>query len=249
MGNARGRVAQDPVGLRRAPNAWMYHSVSRSSAPDPHGLRVHPDRLDQQLRLLRRAGIRGASMREVLSGEAGRRSVALTFDDGYADFVTEAMPVLARHRMTATVFVVAGKLGGTNAWDRDAPQVPLVDAEHVRTIAVAGHEIGSHSASHAHLAGAPAEVLQREVTESRSLLEGVTGSPVLGFCFPYGEEDEAALEAVRSSGYSYACAVEGRSGLDRHRLPRYYIGQRDGMARLLAKHVRHRARNRSWGHR
>ena len=244
MGSATQRVSGDPARLRRAPSTWMYHSVSPSQIPDPHGLRVHPDRLDRQLRALRRAGIRGASMREVLSGRAGRRSVALTFDDGYADFVTEALPVLARHGMTATVFVVAGGLGATNAWDDDAPQVPLLDADQVRLVAGAGHEIGSHSVTHAHLAGAPPEVLRHEIGASRALLEEITGAPVDGFCFPYGEEDDAAVDVVRASGYAYACTVDGRGAPELHRLPRYYVGQRDGTARLVAKDVRHRLRSR-----
>src|SRR3712207_7033633 len=61
----------------------MYHSISTSTAPDPHRLRVHPDRLDRHLRLLRRLGLRGVGLSELLRaqerGEAGHL-VALTLD-------------------------------------------------------------------------------------------------------------------------------------------------------------------------
>src|SRR3712207_7031506 len=48
------------------PPVLMYHSISRSSEPDPHRLRVHPDRLDRHLRLLRRLGLRGVSLTELV---------------------------------------------------------------------------------------------------------------------------------------------------------------------------------------
>src|SRR4029453_14387879 len=74
-------------------------------------------RLDRHLTLLRRLGLRGVSLAEVLAAEARGNAgglVGLTFDDGYTDFLDHAVPVLARHGMTATVYVVAGRLGGAN---------------------------------------------------------------------------------------------------------------------------------------
>ena len=92
------------------PPVLMYHSISPSAEPDPHRLRVHPCRLDGHLRLLRRLGLRGVSLTELVRaadrGEAGGL-VGLTFDDGYTDFLDHAVPVLQRHGMTGTVYVVA----------------------------------------------------------------------------------------------------------------------------------------------
>jgi len=227
----------------RCPSAWMYHSVSEAETADPHLLRVHPDRLERQLRLLRRLGIRGVSLREAFDaarrGER-RRQVALTFDDGYADFRSRAMPLLERYGMTASVYVVAGRLAGNNDWDADAPQVPLMSADDVRAAAAAGHEVGSHTLTHVPLAGAPEQQVHAELVDSRAVLEDVLQQPVPGFCYPYGSLDDAAMAAVDAAGYEYACAthVGGPPGI--HRLPRYYVGQRDGAMRLLAKEARRR---------
>jgi peptidoglycan/xylan/chitin deacetylase (PgdA/CDA1 family) len=223
------------------PPVLMYHSVSPATAPDPHLLRVHPDRLDAQLRTLRRVGLRGVSLGELVRArDAGEHSrlVGLTFDDGYADFLECAVPVLARHGMTATVYVVAGRLGGHNDWD-DGPRLPLLSADEVRQVVAAGYEVGSHSLSHASLTGQDAATLQAEVTHSRRLLEGVLDRPVHGFCYPYGDVDAAAAAAVRTAGYDHACATRDYSVPERHTLPRFYVGEHDTAPRLVAKLARH----------
>src|SRR5215218_2694780 len=123
----------------------MYHSISPSRLPDPHRVRVHPDRLDGHLRLLRRLGVRGVSLRELLAAhDRGSTAglVGLTFDDGYVDFLDHAVPVLGRYGMTATLYVVAGRLGGANEWD-EGPRLDLVDADQVRAVAASGHDVGS----------------------------------------------------------------------------------------------------------
>jgi peptidoglycan/xylan/chitin deacetylase (PgdA/CDA1 family) len=241
----QGSAGKDPTPLSRIPSTWMYHSVSDSTAPDPHLLRVHPHRLERQLRLLQRVGIRGVSLSEALEAarrrEPGRR-VALTFDDGYADFREHAMPLLERYGMTATVYVVTGRLGRTNEWDADAPQVPLMTAVDARAAVAAGHEVGSHGHTHLRLTEAGPDQLDEEVAGSRAVLEDVLQRPVRGFCFPYGSHDDDAVAAVEKAGYDYACATGTYGGTDPLRLPRYYVGQRDGALRLVVKEILHRVR-------
>ena len=143
------------------PPVLMYHSISPSRLPDPHALRVHPARLDRHLRLLARLRLRGVSLSELVRAQErgeSRGLVGLTFDDGYTDFLEHAVPVLERHGMTGTVYVVAGRLAGANDWD-DGPRLDLMGADQVRAVAAAGHEVGSHTLSHARLAGAGAATL------------------------------------------------------------------------------------------
>jgi peptidoglycan/xylan/chitin deacetylase (PgdA/CDA1 family) len=224
----------------------MYHSISDSTLPDPHLLRVHPGRLERQLRLLARAGIRGVSLREALRAPArGDRSrlVALTFDDGYADFCEHAMPLLERYGMTATLYAVSDRLGKINDWDTDAPELPLMTADDLRAVAAAGHEVGSHGATHLHMSGIPADQLRYETAGSRATLEDVLQQPVDGFCFPYGDHDDAAVAAAEAAGYTYACVTDDYRGTGPYRVPRFYVGQKDGAMRLVVKAVRHRMRS------
>ncbi len=224
----------------------MYHSVGDRSE-DPYRITVTPERLDAQLGWLRRRGLRGVSVAELLAARAqgeDRGLVGLTFDDGYADFVTHALPCLRRHGCGATLFVLPGRLGADNAWDPLGPRKPLLTADGIRHAAAEGVEIGSHGLTHVDLTTADDATLKAETAESRALLTELTGAPVTGFCYPYGTVDARAAEAVRAAGYAYACAIDPGPLTGPHALPRVHLGERDTAVRLLLKTRLHRLRRR-----
>jgi peptidoglycan/xylan/chitin deacetylase (PgdA/CDA1 family) len=222
------------------PLLLMYHSVDRVEH-DPYRLTVTPERFVAQLDWFRARGMRGVGARELLSerrsGNA-RGLVGLTFDDGYADFATEVTPLLRWYGFTATVFVVADRIGGHNAWD-EGPRRPLMTADQLRQVARLGMEIASHGLTHVSLPQADPDELKAETVMSRAILQEIIGAEVTGFAYPYGHVDGRAVEAVRDAGYDYACAIwhSGVTGI--HALARTYIGQRDGALRLRAKVIRH----------
>jgi peptidoglycan/xylan/chitin deacetylase (PgdA/CDA1 family) len=225
----------------------MYHSVGDCS-DDPYRITVSPERLDEQLGRLRGWGLRGVGMSELLAARArgeGQGLVGLTFDDGYADFVTGALPVLLRHDCGATLFVLPGRLGGENAWDPLGPRKPLLDKQGIRVAAASeGIEIGSHGLTHVDLTRADDAVLHAEVSESRALLSELIGAHIDGLCYPYGTLDQRAVDAVRAAGYRYACAIDPGPLTGPFALPRVHIGQNDTAVRLLLKHRLHRLRRR-----
>ncbi|MGP4109627.1 polysaccharide deacetylase family protein [Streptomyces sp. 4N509B] len=238
----------------------MYHSVlpEAQAQPDPYGVTVSTARLDRQLRWLRRRGLRGVSVDRLLRAVAAappgdpsvRRLVGLTFDDGYADFLTHALPLLRAHRCTATLFVLPGRLGGHNAWDTPGPKKRLLTADGIRAVAEAGMEIGSHGLSHVSLPGlADDDALRAETADSRALLREITGQEVAGFCYPYGHVDARSVGAVRAAGYDYACAIDTPRALagsaGRHALPRVHVGSGDTTPRLHLKRLLQPVRRRA----
>ncbi|WP_108999523.1 polysaccharide deacetylase family protein [Streptomyces rishiriensis] len=224
----------------------MYHSVGDCSE-DPYRITVTPERLEKQLRWLRRRGLRGVSMAELLAARArgeGRGLVGLTFDDGYADFLTGALPVLRRNSCTATLFVLPGRLDGDNAWDPLGPRKPLLSADGIRRAAGEGVEIGSHGLTHVDLTAADDVTLKAETAESRAVLAELLGAEPDGFCYPYGTIDRRAVDAVREAGYAYACAIDPGPLNGPHALPRLHVGQNDHALRLYLKYRLHRLRRR-----
>ncbi|MGI5347589.1 polysaccharide deacetylase family protein [Streptomyces sp. CA-250714] len=225
----------------RTPWLLMYHSVAED-AEDPYRITVSPARLERQLRWLRDRGLRGVAVGQLLRARAARRCgglVGLTFDDGYADFLTAALPLLRRYECTATAFVLPGRLGGDNAWDELGPRKPLLDADGIRAVAAAGMEVGSHGLVHTDLTTADDATLERETADSRSLLTELTGTPPAGFCYPYGTLDSRTVAAVRAAGYTYACAIDPGPLTGMHALPRAHIDARDTSVRLYLKKVLH----------
>jgi peptidoglycan/xylan/chitin deacetylase (PgdA/CDA1 family) len=227
------------LGPRDLPFILMYHAVA-DVTNDPNLLSVSPRRFAAQLAWLERMGLRGVSISTLVAAmRAGRARglVGLTFDDGYVSVLENAVPELTRRGFSATVFVISDRMSGANEWDEGTPW-PLLSAAQVGELAAAGLEIGSHSASHARLAGADPEVLADEVSGSRQRLSHITDAEIRGFAYPYGSMDPAARRAVADAGYAYACAVSApRSALGLMALPRIYAGERDGAARMTAKRL------------
>jgi peptidoglycan/xylan/chitin deacetylase (PgdA/CDA1 family) len=230
--------------LGHVPLILMYHGVGHVS-PDPYNLCVTPARFSEQMTWLADRGLRGVSIYHLVAamraGQA-RGLVGITFDDGYVNVVDNAVPELLQHGFTATMFVVSDLLGGTNEWDGE-PVWPLMSTGQIAEVAAAGMEIGSHSATHAHLRGLDAHRLKEEINESRSKLSELLGHPIHGFAYPYGIMDAAARAAVQDAGYEYACSVDAPiTDLGIMALPRIIFGQRDGSARMTVKRTFFRGR-------
>jgi peptidoglycan/xylan/chitin deacetylase (PgdA/CDA1 family) len=207
----------------------MYHQVAPHRPGSPiNKWRVHPDDFARQLDLLAGRGLKGIALRDLLDEppRPGDRRVALTFDDGYADVGSAALPLLSAHGFSATVFVVSGKLGMTNDWDAETPGENLLSEDGVRALAAAGLEIGSHGAAHLALPGLPDDALEAETRGSRARLGEVVGAPVVSFCYPYGARDDRSEAAVRSAGYRLATVIRGGIAADLAaplRLPRVAV--------------------------
>jgi peptidoglycan/xylan/chitin deacetylase (PgdA/CDA1 family) len=90
----------------------LYHRVTCLDR-DPQLLAVTPEHFAQHVEILRRK-VRVVTLQKLAQeARSGLRkpAVAITFDDGYADNVLEAKPILERAEMPATVFVVSGSVG------------------------------------------------------------------------------------------------------------------------------------------
>jgi peptidoglycan/xylan/chitin deacetylase (PgdA/CDA1 family) len=185
-----------------------YHSIDSSGSP----ISVAPAAFLRHIDWLASGRVQVATIPELLTMRDDRDAVALTFDDGFENFETVAAPLLLRHRLPATVFVVSGYVGRTNAWGHGRgaalPRVRLMDWRAVRRIAAAGFTVGAHTATHANLAGLPPEAVEREVTRSIAAIQAVVVRPAL-FAYPYGAVSAAATSIV-AAAFDAACTTEFR---------------------------------------
>ena len=192
----------------------MYHQLGpHRTGSALNKWRVSESSFRRQVEWLARRGYRGISLRRLLDRNLSpaEKPVVITFDDGFDGVRRVGLPILREHGFFATVFVVAGRLGGVDDWNDERPGEKLLDADGVRALAAAGFEIGSHGLNHRNLIGLDDESLALETAGSRRVLEEVAGTPVESFCYPYGGFDDRAVEAVRDAGYRAATVI--RSGI------------------------------------
>jgi peptidoglycan/xylan/chitin deacetylase (PgdA/CDA1 family) len=204
-------------------------------------LYVSPDKFERQLWTLRRLGLRGVSTGEGIArlrNGTARGCVAFTFDDGYADTLTAAAPLLKRYGFGATCYVVSGALGAYNSWDAQYLQEikPLMTLPQLDEWLAAGMEVGSHSCSHPQLHELPPDAARDEIAESRVALRSMLGVPIEHFAYPFGDFTADTVELVRHAGYASAVTVlpgVARASDDRLQLPRILVNGERGLWNFL----------------
>ncbi|MCZ6596255.1 MAG: polysaccharide deacetylase family protein [Planctomycetota bacterium] len=205
---------------------FMYHSI------DPSGSPVSMDREDfrRQVRWMVESEVSVVDFEELLDMPDDADAITLTFDDGFANYATEAWPVLAEHGLPATVFVVSDQVGRTNAWGGVSspviPDIPLMSWDQLAEVAETGARIGGHSRTHAHMIDMSADELRDQLETSKERLAEETGQAVSVFAYPYGDYDAKTLQATRGV-YDLATTTQHRllhRDEDRHLLPRVDAG-------------------------
>ena len=195
----------------------MYHKIDDVPADARYpGNYVSPQSFAQQLDALLEWGYQTIDFDDWLryrSDGAWRfvvRPLIITFDDGYTCFDRNAWPALRDRGMTATVFLVASQIGGTNAWDSDERQEPLLDARRIRELQREGVRFGSHSLTHLPLARASEKQAMRELAESRSRLGDLLDAPPRVFAYPFSNQNAEVRRLAREAGYLAAVRGGGR---------------------------------------
>lgn len=222
----------------------MYHNIAKP----PRGKRLsslytHPKLFARQMFLLSKLGFQGLSLKELapyLKGEKSGKVFGITFDDGYLDNHTNALPVLQKLKFTATCYLVSGFLGKTNEWTRNqnVQECELMKVQDVESWLKAGMSIGSHSHTHAHLCKISSEQLEHEISHSKKILQEQFGIPINDFCFPYGEFNSETVEVLKRAGYYTAITTQRARSTKSDSLlmlPRVHMTKRTSLALLLLK--------------
>lgn len=226
----------------------MYHSISENlfgkSHPYSH-INTSPDVFLQQMRSLRQAGYRAIDLSELMNGfENGidlAKTVVITFDDGYQDFLTDAMPVLKQYGFMATVFLATGRIQQTSL---RLEGVDYLTWREVRELHREGIRFGSHTVTHPDLRCMGPEQIEYELAYSKEVIEQEVGAPVNSFAypFPFPEEDanftRLLLDELENQGFENGVTtILGRASLKHNRffLPRLPVNSWDDQSFFRAK--------------
>ena len=225
-----GRFTPAPSACSRI---LTYHSVGQRD----HEMNVTPDAFREQMAWL----AENCKVVPLAQAAEGREGVAITFDDGYRDNLTEAAPVLAEFGLPATVFIVTGKLGGMLDHDDDPKTGTLMTWDEVRKLEAQGITIGGHSMTHPRLSQLTEAEQREEIGTCKRRLEDELGHAIETFAYPYGSALDYTPRTeliVEESGYALALSNRYGSvvpGANPWALRRIWVDRTDTLQTFCAK--------------
>lgn len=195
--------------MKRVP-ILLYHSIDDHARSDVARWSVTVDQFREHMDLLRDGGWTTYTVSDLTAAlQTGQplpdRSIAVTFDDGFENVLTDALPAMTG--MTSTVYMTSGYLR-----DRSDPAVEapgrMLASRQLSELATAGWEVGVHGHRHVALDAVRRATARREIVESKQLIEGELGATTRSFAYPYGYHDAVVQRCVREAGFVNAVGVK-----------------------------------------
>jgi peptidoglycan/xylan/chitin deacetylase (PgdA/CDA1 family) len=193
-----------------------YHSISDEGST----VAIRPEVFESHLKLLQERGYSFVSLAAIVGWYRSgvplpRRAVAVSFDDGYADFETQALPILAKYEAPATLFVMSDAEASRPRLHNDIPLLSHDALERVQALPLV--EVGFHGKTHANAAKLSERELRNEMERPRAMRY---------FAYPGGSYSHEAMRVAQQCGYAAAFSIKpGLVTKERHLfvLPRNVI--------------------------
>lgn len=187
-------------GFHKARGAILaYHSVGKNGFAST----VSPEEFARQMHYIKEKKYEVIPLSEMClrlkEGKSVRGAIALTFDDGYCDFFTNAFPVLKRQNFPATVFLITGKLGQELNPTQSKVSLKIMSAGDVKRASTANGliEFMPHTESHHELSKLSITEAVKEINQSRTAVERLTGKPADIFAYPKGRYTSEVVSYLR----------------------------------------------------
>lgn len=224
------------------PRILMYHMI-RDSIPGKkfNSLRVSPENFEIQIKYLHDNGWHSYTMEEAILQKKNLppKSVVITFDDGYRDNLTNALPILKKYGFKATIYLVNDRhdrdwSGYRKAKNEGAglKDEPKLSDDEVRELLESGLiEIGAHTLTHANLNALSIEEAQNEICASKQEVEASFTTDCSSFAYPFGLYSKRDADIVLACDYTNAVTTKvGIADLnkcDLFEIPRVTISGKD----------------------
>ncbi|MFA5925851.1 MAG: polysaccharide deacetylase family protein [Parcubacteria group bacterium] len=179
----------------------MFHYVrvaDKSKDPLGYNLSVDPETFGKELAWLKKNGYTTIPIRGIEDGKVPEKSVVLSFDDGYEDFYSAALPLLQKYEFGASVGIITSKIN----------QAGYLSDSQIMDLITNNIEVVSHSESHPDLTKISPDKAQKEIRESKNFLENKLGISIGSFVYPSGEYNGEIEKIVKDSGYLTALTTQ-----------------------------------------
>lgn len=180
-------------------------------------LDIIPPIFDAQVKTLQENGytfITAKDLADILDEkkEAPEKPILLTFDDGHWDLYTDILPILQKYHVKATAYIVPGLLNGSD----------FLTTQQLEKVATSGAvEIAAHTVHHVWLKGKSLGVVEKEVKDSKIMLEKIIKRSVVSFAYPFGAFDDAAIQVVKDAGFLTALSTV--PGIEQSKTNKYFL--------------------------
>ena len=192
----------------------MYHKIPDKELDSPHKIFVTKPNFEKHLRVFKLLGFKTLTFTELEKFRLGekpwtqfpRRPLILTFDDGYTDNLVNASPLLRKYSLSAQLFLLAERELKSNAWDHKDHEHgdAIVSGPDRQKWLASAFTVGSHGIHHIHLPKVSLAVAEKEITESKKMLQNEFNQPMNTYAFTYGDTNPQLADMAFKAGYSYA---------------------------------------------
>ncbi len=180
------------------PPILAYHRVHPTAGSDTPSL--SPEAFERQMSLLEKRWrpIPLSTLVDWLEGKQtlAPKAVVVTFDDGTDDHFSYAYPILKRHGIPATVFMITGNVGLSG----------FLSPKQIRQMGQGGITFGSHTFGHAYLPSLTPPEIRKELESSKKQLEDL-GLSIDFLSYPAGGFTQAVIQSAQEAGYRAACTT------------------------------------------
>ena len=156
-----------------------YHSISDENCPISLSLKE----FEKQLVFFKKNNFHSIHFNEIKN--TSKKKFIITFDDGYKDLITNALPLLKKYNFKATCLIISNLIGKRNIWDeykKNVKDKELMNLSDINYWLKNGMKIGSHSKNHKKLTKLDEKEKMDEIINSKNELESLTGSVIDSFC-------------------------------------------------------------------
>ncbi|MBP7087685.1 MAG: polysaccharide deacetylase family protein [Candidatus Omnitrophica bacterium] len=184
----------------------MYHQIGLKQHSEYPSIYTSKDSFEKQMRILKESGYETIYLSEYAQilkrpGSSIKKRIVICFDDAYEGVYKFAYPVLAKYNFKAVVFIITEKLK-----KKLIPRsFPFLSINQIKELQKHNFKVASHSYSHADLTKVNNIALEREIGESKRILEDIFSAKVESFSYPMNKYNAQVIEMVKKHGYTCAC--------------------------------------------
>lgn len=196
-----------------------YHCIENKISRSEY-LFVSPERFDKQMEYLKQNHYTVIPYSQMDNSEGIEKPVVITFDDGYRDNYTYAYPILKKYHYKATIFLITGLIGRPFYLTKD-------EIRSMRDLI----SFQSHTVNHPNLRRLQKKEIERQLSESKTEVENITGEPVDALAYPLGEHN-GTVDRIAKEYYKYTFTTRSglyRPGSSHINIVRYSIEHDDNM--------------------